>query len=104
MNPMLTHDDLLSFYARQTSFTDPGPSASLYDGLPEDLPGLCQAVQNALLHLFWISEDAAGTSLEKLKNDGRLPCVEFSLGSIAKRLEWLADRNSTPLQVPRKPS
>jgi hypothetical protein len=33
--------------------TDPGEHAGLFEGLPTEIPALCQVVQGLLLHIFW---------------------------------------------------
>jgi hypothetical protein len=43
-------DEILSYYTSHSPITDPGPYASLYDGLPGDLPGLFATIQGVLLH------------------------------------------------------
>ena len=39
--------DQLAYYARQGPFTDPEEYASLFDGLPADVPALCRVVECA---------------------------------------------------------
>lgn len=38
------------FYLAQTSFSDPGTYAPLYDALPDDLDGLCRTVRGIYRH------------------------------------------------------
>jgi hypothetical protein len=41
--------DSLTYYARQSPFTDPGRQAGLLDDLPRDVAGLCRVVQGLAL-------------------------------------------------------
>ncbi|HEX2035635.1 MAG TPA: transglutaminase-like domain-containing protein [Chloroflexota bacterium] len=40
----------LAFFAEQSRLTDPGAQAGLLDGLPRDLPSLCEVVRGLILH------------------------------------------------------
>ena len=42
--------DPLTYYARQSSFTDPGRQADLLVDLPRDVAGLCRVVQGLVVH------------------------------------------------------
>ena len=50
---MTTTADLLAYYATFGPMTDPASHADLLAGLPGDLPGLVQAVQGNLIHVYW---------------------------------------------------
>jgi len=41
------------FYLRHGALSDPGDLASAFDGLPDDVAGLCAAVQGILLHDYF---------------------------------------------------
>ncbi len=58
-----TTDDALAHY-RPHSASSPGALGTLYDPLPDDVPGLCRVVQNSIIHLFWIQEATYGITLE----------------------------------------
>lgn len=46
--------DVLTFYRAHSPSTDPGEGDDLLAGLPTDLPGLHQIVQNVLIHVWKI--------------------------------------------------
>jgi len=46
-------DRPLDYYATQGPISDPGERASLFDGLPADVPSLCEVVQGLLVHPAW---------------------------------------------------
>lgn len=41
--------DILEYYASQSEFTDPGPFAEHYAGLPSSVEGICQTVSEVML-------------------------------------------------------
>lgn len=43
----------LGYYAHPGPMTNPGEHTNLFDGLPTNIPALCQVVQGLLLHIFW---------------------------------------------------
>jgi len=96
-----TTDDVLRFYRTHSPNTDPGKHASCYDALPKDLPGTCRAVQNLLLHLFWIGEETYGVTTDRLKDAGRQLCVEFSYSTAEERLANVLSLSDAPLDEPR---
>lgn len=51
--PMSTIVNTVEYYAYLGPMTNPGEHASLFDGLPADIPALCQVVQGLLLHISW---------------------------------------------------
>jgi len=44
----------VSFYARQSAWTDPGAQAVHLAALPGDVAGLCRLVQGLLVHIDWL--------------------------------------------------
>jgi len=42
-----------TYFAQPGSITQPGPYASLIDGLPADIGKLCRIVQGLTVHIFW---------------------------------------------------
>ena len=96
-----TRGDLLGFYRTQTGVTDPGPHAGAYDGLPEGIPELCRAIQQSLIHMWWIGEQTYGFTKEALESDGRNILDEISLRSVADMLDWILRMDPRPLSEPR---
>ena len=96
-----TRDDLLGFYRTQTEVTDPGPHARAYDGLPEGIPGLCRAIQQNVIHMWWIGEQTHGFTRETLEREGRKILDEISLRTVADMLDWILRMDSRPLNEPR---
>jgi hypothetical protein len=45
--------DPLEYYARPGPMTDPKEYAPLFEGLPTDIPALCQVVHGLMVHIFW---------------------------------------------------
>jgi hypothetical protein len=45
--------ELRQYYTTPGIMTDPGVQGDLLAGLPQDIAGLCQVVQNNLIHIFW---------------------------------------------------
>jgi transglutaminase-like putative cysteine protease len=80
----------------QTEMSDPRQAASMLEGLPQDVSGLCRVVQGALIHLEWIG--AYGLSEHDLAHSSR------DTLSLADRLGRLADSDSRPLLVQRPAS
>jgi hypothetical protein len=83
----------LSDYARHSPITDPGPYAALLDGLPDDLPGLHQCVQNVLIHNWKVRkyhrEWLAGRT------------NEYARRTVARMLEGILQHHDAPLTVER---
>ncbi len=94
----------LGFYRAQSALSSPGRFAAIYDGLPNDLAGLCLAVQNALLHQFWIHDEANyGVSSAALQASGRKLNDEINLRTVEDELSLLARFDSHPLTQAREP-
>ncbi len=53
MTEMIATQPLI-YYAHQSTITDPGKYAKRFNGLPDDLPGLHQIVQNLYIHVWKI--------------------------------------------------
>jgi len=81
--------------------SDPGRHAALYDPLPDDIRGLCDVIQNTVLHMFWIGEETYGITHEQLKAAGRKLCVEFSYSTVEERLSNIVALDGRPLAEPR---
>jgi hypothetical protein len=85
----------LKYYAGQGLITDPGEHASLFDGLPAELPALCRAVQGLLLHIFWA--ERYGVSLTDERRQ------EVQLRHVARMLTRLRELDDRPLSIARPP-
>jgi hypothetical protein len=64
MVPELTIQPL-EYYTQPGFMTDLGEHADLFDGLPTDIPALCQGVQGLLLYMFWAERDGVTLSEER---------------------------------------
>lgn len=80
-------------YVRQTKVTDPGPVESLYKGLPTDVAGLVQVVQNVFLHIFWAQRYGVTPAEEQQKH------VQARL--VSRTLEKVIEIDPSPLTVSR---
>jgi hypothetical protein len=85
----------LEYYASQGPITDPGEHADLFDGLPTEIPALCQAVQGVLLHIFWA--ERYGVSLTDERKQ------EVRLRHMARMLPRMCELDDRPLSVARPP-
>jgi transglutaminase superfamily protein len=79
-------------YAMQTRFSDPGVHAGLFDGLPDDIPGIAAVVRNLLIHYRADGIEFTGDRLAEIDNRW----VSAILATDQKR-------NGTALAVPREP-
>ncbi|MBN1666167.1 MAG: hypothetical protein JW862_03740, partial [Anaerolineales bacterium] len=89
---MVTPQD---YYQTHSIITEPGPYASLLDGLPDDLPGLVEAIQGQLLH-----RNAASLYQVTLTRESR---AEQRLRTMQQRLERIQALDPAPLRVARPP-
>jgi hypothetical protein len=60
----------MDYYAGPGLMTDPGEHADLFDGLPTNIPALCQVVQGLLLHVFWAERYGVALSEERQREVG----------------------------------
>lgn len=87
--------DPSEYYARQSIITDPKGEANLFEGLPTDIPSLCQVVQGLLLHIFWIERYAVQLPEERKQ--------EVQLRHVARMLARIQELADIPLTIPRPP-
>jgi hypothetical protein len=73
--------------------THPGPYADLYQDLPSDIPGLVQAVQGLIVHIFWA--EGYGLSLSEERK------AEVQLRTMERRLARTLELDPSPLATPR---
>jgi transglutaminase superfamily protein len=79
-------------YANQTSYSDPGVHAGLFDALPSDIPGLTAVIRNLLIHYRAGGIDFTGDRYEEINHRW----VSAMLATDQKR-------NGTALATPREP-
>ena len=73
--------DVLADYAQPAPMTAPGAHASLFAGLPREVPALVACVQGLVLHVFWA--ERYGVSLgEERKAEVQIRPVERKLARI----------------------
>lgn len=89
------HRELLSFYSRQSSTTDPGAYASEFSSLPAQIPQLARVAENVVLH--FLKDGAGGISISKERHK------ETNTRRVELILERVLALNNGPLDVPRPP-
>jgi len=85
----------LEYYARPGLMTGPGEHASLFEGLPSEIPALCQVVQGILLHIFWA--ERYGVELSEKREE------EVNISRVAEMLARIREMAAIPLTIPRPP-
>ena len=83
----------LEYYACPGPMTDPKEYASLLDGLPTDIPSLCQVVQGLTVHIFWAERYGLALSEERKQ--------EVELRTVARRLARMLELDDRPLTIAR---
>lgn len=79
-------------YAEQTTYSDPGAHAALFDALPADVLGLTTVIRNLVIHYRGGGIEFTGERYEEINHRW----VEAMLATDQKR-------NGTALAVPREP-
>ncbi|MEV6414635.1 transglutaminase-like domain-containing protein [Kribbella sp. NPDC051718] len=79
-------------YAEQTSYSDPGAHAGLFDALPSDIPGLTAVVRNLLIHYRGGGIEFTGERYQEINHRW-----------VSAMLATDQRRNATALAVPREP-
>lgn len=85
--------DVLAYYAQPGPMTAPGAYASLFAGLPGDVPGLVACVQGLLLHVFWA--ERYGVSLGEERK------AELQVRPVERKLARILELDPRPLSEPR---
>ena len=93
--------EVLSYYRKQSWYSNPGRFAPLYDPLPLDIGRLCEFLHHSILHRFWIGEATYGITLDTLTSAGRDTCGEFRLQTVEERLSSIQGLDPRPLSEPR---
>ena len=88
--------DPLEYYACHGPITDPRRHGDLLDGLPTEIPALCQVVQGLLMH-YGFAQPLYGLELSEAKKEER------ELRYVAKMLARIHELDNRPLTVPRPP-
>jgi hypothetical protein len=83
----------LEYYAHPGLMTDPGEQVGLLEGLPPEIPALCQVVQGNLLHIFWA--ERYGVELSEVRKQ------EAEIRSVAGMLTRIRSVDDCPLTIPR---
>ena len=87
--------DPLGYYATQSAISDPGRHSALFDGLPSELPALCEVVQGLVVHPAWATE--YGLAPEQVRHD------ELQMRFVAPMLERIMGLDDRPLTKARPP-
>ena len=88
-------DDPLEYYTNQSPITDPREYAHLFEGLPVEIPALCQIVQGTILHILWAERYGV-----KLSEGQKL---EIGLRHVPRMLARLQEIDNRPLTLTREP-
>ncbi|MBT3390778.1 MAG: excinuclease ABC subunit UvrA [Chloroflexi bacterium] len=84
----------LDYYRTHSPLTDAGTYRSLYEGLPDDIPGLIRIIQGQMLH-----RNAAQSNSVTLTRESR---AEQRLRTMEQRLARITELDPAPLTVPRQ--
>lgn len=87
--------DPLAYYATQSAISDSGKHSGLFDGLPSELPALCEVVQGLVVHPAWAAQ--YGLTPEQVRED------ELQLRFVAPMLERIIELDDRPLTAARPP-
>jgi hypothetical protein len=90
---MADRDAQLEYYAQPGLVTDPGQYAAQLDGLPSELPALCEVVQGLLLHIFWAERYGLALSEERKQ--------ELNLRTVSRMLARILELSAEPLTAAR---
>lgn len=90
-------DSPLEYYSRQGSITNPGDHATLFEGLPADIPSLCAVIQTITIH-YEVGQMSGVELTEKRREERELRHVSTMLARIME----LDDRPLTKARPPEK--
>jgi hypothetical protein len=85
--------DVLEYYACPGLMTDPKEHAELFDGLPTEIPALCQIVQGIMIHILWAERYGVKLSEERKQ--------EVQIRAVADMLTRIRELDGQPLTVAR---
>ncbi|HUX78026.1 MAG TPA: transglutaminase-like domain-containing protein [Anaerolineae bacterium] len=83
----------MGYYAGPGLMTDAAGHADLFDGLPTEIPVLCQVVQGLLLHVFWAERYGVELSEERQR--------EVEIRQVSEMLARIQGMDDRPLTVDR---
>jgi hypothetical protein len=83
----------LNYYASPGPMTDPKGYASLFDGLPTEIPALVEVVQGLLIHIFWAGRYGLQVPEERRQ--------EVNLRGVVQKLQRVQELDAAPLTVAR---
>jgi len=86
----------LEYYAHHGKITNPGQYAELVEGLPTEIPAICQIVQGLLMH-FGFAHPLYGLELSEEKKEER------ELRYVARMLARIHELDNRPLKSARPP-
>ena len=86
-------NDPLQYYSTPGIMTDPGEYRHLFDGLPTDIPALCEIVQGLIFHPHWA--EMYGVELTEERQQ------ETNLRKVTRQLVRLMELDGSPLTVAR---
>ena len=92
---MTTHTESARYYAAQSLVTDPGQYAFLFDGLPNDIPTLCEVVRG--LHMHLEEGELYGIRIPRSR------LSETSIRSVQKMIDHIIHCDDRPLIEAREP-
>ncbi len=92
---IIPSDVILDNYSKQTSFTDPGEFAYLYNDLPASTQEICDLIKKQLIHPMEASKVKDKLPEGRAPEDGDFPTV-------SDMLRGLAERDSSGLTMQRK--
>lgn len=93
---------LLAYYRQHSVFTEPGRYASLYEALPQDIPGLARLVQGLLIPPYAeLLRQQYQVDPEEIDNE---PFGPFGPRRIEDLIERIQTRHAAPLTVERPPA
>ena len=87
---------MLEYYAQPGPMTDAGKHTSLFEGLPEDIPSLCEVIQRVMLHAF--NAPYYGVELSEERKHR-----EWDIRPVSEMLEQILKLDDRPFMEARKP-
>jgi len=85
--------DPLQYYTTHSVMTDPAEYRHLFNGLPADIPALCEIVQGLIFHQHWAEMYGVELSEERQQ--------ETNLRKLTRQLFRLMELDGSPLTVAR---
>ena len=83
----------LQYYATPGIMTDPEEYRHLFEGLPADIPALCEIVQGLILHAHWAERYCVQLTYEREQ--------ETNLRKLTRQLTRIMELDGSPLTVAR---